>query len=83
VLATTKEVTLDVDSHDACVPEARLFNRVCTQAPAGLQVNLHLPSETGALPTLFQPGAEAGGWRNVHGLKPVQVQFLLSYLAEY
>jgi hypothetical protein len=46
----------------------KTLKAVCSQAPPGLHVGLSLHSWSNALPTLLQPGIDAGGWSKVHSL---------------
>jgi hypothetical protein len=77
-LTAVREVTLTPRGgwdHDKLNrPLARLLHRACSLAPAGLRVVLDMPTESRALPTLFQPGIASGGWGSVHELEIIHVR---------
>jgi hypothetical protein len=71
VLSHSKKISLKITSNQSSsvAPTARLLNRACCTAPAGLHLDLDLFGHDGILAPLLQPALlQREGWPNVHEL---------------
>jgi hypothetical protein len=71
VFSQSKEIRLDMHKfhYYGVGPAARLLNRACCTAPAGLHLHLDLPRHYLVLGSLLRPALDReAGWPNVHRL---------------
>jgi hypothetical protein len=69
VLRSASKISLNLDKEPTSSYQAtsRLLNRVCREAPPGLQIKLDLQKADDALPCLLQPAL--GAWHSVRKLE--------------
>jgi hypothetical protein len=71
VLSQSKKISLKITSNPSSgvAPTARLLNRTCCTAPAGLHLDLDLHGQDDVLAQLLEPALlQREGWLSVHKL---------------